>query len=549
MTSHDVKDSEQRLQRFNAKRLGEAEGEPLFDVYVPYSYFSSAKPGKDEAKYQIGKSLAHFLFIKAPEADLKWYVNESSDNDIFNRIKFYYDRRHCIIPVSENEIHTLMEACKEKGDYEIHPTIDTLKGRPSVILNTTALKGCEAKVVDVIHKPGGDVSVSAEVQMFNRTVSFVVKGLTSEDFVIKGSDVKAIEKDDHLIDTTQTKLLDILGRVANNMHDEETFSKDQTTLASLYASSYHHFENRSAEYHFRALMLICAYLSNDRDGCGALKAEVEAASAELVDMPDSKIPKHTQAYLWVSLFIVTKKTRYRDYLKEYIKEHDIPSGPLKTFFNLAKRHSIKPLVTNTIGKPLHIIRNTNFKKVSTPRLGSYGLIALTHRQTYLARAIFCELSSRYDASPDPAQRVRILEAMYRVACKGTVFHEDEIKKECDSRFDQLSALTAIPENIQTSRTFPERDDIKDEFYANSGDIWGDSAPCMETIERYFFQLSIVEPYETNSEASNVLYLEFFSNVEALLNSPQIKTDSDEWWHLQEFVAIRDFLSSTSGERR
>ena len=51
MTSHDVKDSEQRLQRFNAKRLGEAEGEPLFDVYVPYSYFSSAKPGKDEAKY------------------------------------------------------------------------------------------------------------------------------------------------------------------------------------------------------------------------------------------------------------------------------------------------------------------------------------------------------------------------------------------------------------------------------------------------------------------------------------------------------------------
>lgn len=245
-----------------------------------------------------------------------------------------------------------------------------------------------------------------------------------------------------------------------------------------------------------ALLLLNAHLRNDQPMVNLLVSEI------LKGLYDKKVAAtEGEAYLFLSLFMVSRNPNYRMAGKRYVRQHtDIPPT-LYRLMKLAKPLMVRPDAAQTVAAlrqqklmgeaaekeifvthPSEVLTDSSTggcpryqlvtieKGISNPsayktlkesrrpeyrpqarddiqRLRCLGGMAASHRDPQYLMSAFSLLKARFEASTEMRQKMTVLEAMYHVAgCDGILLLGD-MKQQCDTLFDQSLAGCHFPEGL------------------------------------------------------------------------------------------------------
>ena len=254
--------------------------------------------------------------------------------------------------------------------------------------------------------------------------------------------------------------------------------------------------DETADSRLMALLLLNAHLRKDQPTVDLLVSEI------LKGLYDKKeAVTEGEAYLFLSLFMVSRNPNYRMAGKRYVRQHsDIPPS-LYRLMKLAKPVRVRPDAAQTIAAlqqqklmgeaaqkdilvvhPSEILTNaatdgcpqyqlvTLEKGISDPsaynamkesrkpehrpqtkddiqRLRCLGCMAASNRDLQYLTSAFNLLKSRFEDSENVQQKMTVLEAMFHVAgCDGILLLAD-MKQQCDALFDHYRADCHFPEGL------------------------------------------------------------------------------------------------------
>lgn len=254
--------------------------------------------------------------------------------------------------------------------------------------------------------------------------------------------------------------------------------------------------DETADSRLMALLLLNAHLRKDQPTVDLLVSEI------LKGLYDKKeAMTEGEAYLFLSLFMVSRNPNYRMAGKRYVRQHsDIPPT-LYRLMKLAKPLMVRPDAAKTIAAlqqqklmgeaaqkdilvvhPSQILTNdttdgcpqyqlvTVEKGITEPlaykalkasrkpeyqpsakdslqRLRCLGGMAVSNRDPQYLAAAFSLLASRFEKSDDVQQKMTVLEAMYHVAGCDSILLLGGMKQQCDALFDQYLADCHLPEGL------------------------------------------------------------------------------------------------------
>ena len=315
----------------NVKRLG--KGGNIFEPFFPSDFLRGENSVNPKTlahadNLSLASTLSRFVFIKGREEDIEELVNEET------RTRFhltYYkntDGKKAVVPA--DMMHDFFNAClKYRGFFEIVPPIQGIEANDKVKIKSGPFAGQEAVVVRVQHSKG-EVHLELALEMLNGVMSIWMTNVDrSQVTILNRSSVDAIRTD--FIEYTQTHLLDILEHRVKGVEDEEVKRQDVIMLTKLFRYRNHEVENRSAQMHFLALMLICAHLCRYSAEEKSLTEKVQECLAEINKKSESKAATDTRAYLWVALYIATREPQYRESAKQYVRDYLPKSNRLRRF--------------------------------------------------------------------------------------------------------------------------------------------------------------------------------------------------------------------------
>ena len=315
----------------NVKRIG--EGRNAVEPFFPSDFLrgedtAGSKTVASDSNRSMASALSRFVFIKGGEEDVDELVNEET------RLRFhltYYrntNGKKAVVP--SRMMQDFFEAClKYRGFFEIVSPIQGIEGGDRVKIKSGPFAGQEATVVRVQHSKG-EVHLELAMEMVNGVMSIWMSNVDRSQVTILGRDaVDAIRTD--FIEYTQTHLLDILEHRVKGVEDEEVKRQDVAMLTRLFRYRNHEVENRSAQMHFLALMLICAHLCRYSTEEKSLTEKVQDSLAEINKKSESKAATDTRAYLHVALYIATRNPIYRESAKQYVRDHQPKSNRLRRF--------------------------------------------------------------------------------------------------------------------------------------------------------------------------------------------------------------------------
>lgn len=315
----------------NVKRLG--KGENVFEPFFPSDFLRGednvdSKAVASADNLSLASALSRFVFIKGREKDVDELVNEET------RLRFhlsYYkntDGKKAVVP--SRMMQDFFDAClKHRGFFEIVPPINGIEANDKVKIKTGPFAGQEASVVRVRHTKG-DVHLELALEMVNGVMSIKMPNVDKSLVTILGrSATDAIRSD--FIEYTQIHLLDIMEHRVKGIEDKEVMRQDIAMLTRLYRYRNHEVENRSAQMHFLALMLICAHLCRYSSEEKSLTEKAQNCLAEINKKSESKAATDTRAYLQVALYVATRKPQYRESAKQYVRDYQPKSNRLRRF--------------------------------------------------------------------------------------------------------------------------------------------------------------------------------------------------------------------------
>ena len=315
----------------NVERL--ADGRDALEPFFPADFLrgeGSEEYSRMSSAYSrsLASALSRFVFIKGREADIDELVNEET------RLRFHLchyktsEGKKAVVPV--RMMHDFFDAClKHRGYFEIVPSIVGIEASDKVRIKTGPFAGQEASVVRV-KQSKGEVNLELSLEMVNGVMSIWMPNVDMSQVTILGrSAVDAIRTD--FIEYTQTHLLDIMEHRVKGVEDEAVRRHDVAMLTRLFRYRNHQVENPSARMHFLALMLICAHLCRNTAEEASLTEEVQECLAEINKKSESKAATDTRTYLWVALYVATRNPLYREYAKQYVRDHQPKSSRLRRF--------------------------------------------------------------------------------------------------------------------------------------------------------------------------------------------------------------------------
>lgn len=331
MTHIETQSFKDWLMAENVKRLG--NGQNVFEPFFP-SDFLRGEDTEDSRRVasanslSLASALSRFVFIKGRENDVEELVNE--DTRFRFRLNYYKNTEGKKAMVPARMMQDFFDACLEhRGFFEIVSPIQGIEANDKVKIKSGPFAGQEASVVRVRHSKG-EVHLELALEMVNGVMSIMMANVDRSQVAILGrSAVDAIRTD--FIEYTQTHLLDILEHRVKGVDDEEVKRQDLAMLTRLYRYRNHEVENRSAQMHFLALMLICAHLCRFAEEEKSLTEKVQDCLAEINKKSESKAATDTRAYLWVALYVATRKPQYRESAKQYVRDYQPKSNRLRRF--------------------------------------------------------------------------------------------------------------------------------------------------------------------------------------------------------------------------
>lgn len=349
MLSANPKGTEMELAHENARRV--QENQPMLLAFSPYLFLTQGIDTENEkfitqavkAHYTTSRAVVvgamrRFFFFKGSRKQLERLCYGS--NSLFATLRFYNDRNKQHITISTAEMRCFIDVCcDEKLRVEVSPTLEHLDKNEEVILNTTELKGHKGFVVGVKHSANG-ITLQVAVTMFSRLLTVKLLNLKETD-VIRPNLPKQYQED-RLLDTVKAKLLDIMERRLASKQDEKKRLDDAATLDKIYNYRFHQFDTPARNRPFLAMMLICAWLRHDAEGCAYFQQQVMSELTSIEKEPDkTKSQTDVRAYMQVALYLSTGEASYRNAAKLYVQTHQPKSAILRKFVGIIRKKRVK----------------------------------------------------------------------------------------------------------------------------------------------------------------------------------------------------------------
>ena len=331
----------------------------------------------------LRSDLHHFIFIHESKDNVKKLLNASWNKALSHRLYAYRDEHGDPVEVSNAEVERFKTVIK-RYDFQIvngEPTDEVREGdRVTVISGPMA--GSDG-IIKEIREREGQILLTITFAMFQDKMHVAVPGIHVSDVRLKSAEAQQLIQDP-VIGHFEDQLIELLCHLHGKKGSHELNKEDQRQLRFLYQYTTIQFDDPANRTKFAALMLICAYLMNDKDEVARRKQEVEQllkskggclkadVDSELRDsesrdsvVPDSELrdsesrdsvvpgsvlrdsvtpdsalspqPSALVCYLALSLFIVTHDPKLRKEVKAWRQSH--PDCPLviRRFLSIAKQ--------------------------------------------------------------------------------------------------------------------------------------------------------------------------------------------------------------------
>ena len=373
------------------RKVFDASGEVSYsyDFFIPFQDLklrrrkAQESPDDDFKDYDamlderaLRSDLHHFIFIHESKDNVKKLLNASWNKALSHRLYAYRDEHGDPVEVSNAEVERFKTVIK-RYDFQIvngEPTDEVREGdRVTVVSGPMA--GSDG-IIKEIREREGQILLTITFAMFQNKMHVAVPGIHVSDVRLKSAEAQQLIQDP-VIGHFEDQLIELLCHLHGKKGSHELNKEDQRQLRFLYQYTTIQFDDPANRAKFAALMLICAYLMNDKDEVARRKKEVEQllkseggclksdVDSELRDsvvrdsvlrdsesrdsvnpgsaLRDSVTPvpvipnNDISCYLTMSLFIVTHNPEYRCQVKAWRQSH--PDCPLviRRFLSIAKQ--------------------------------------------------------------------------------------------------------------------------------------------------------------------------------------------------------------------
>ena len=372
---------------------GDVHPLPPFEYFIPFEdlrqkpVHKQSTTSQDEYKSYdamlddraLRNDLHHFIFICATKEQVLSILDAPWIKMLQSRLYAYCDEKGVPFEIRNSELERFKTILK-RFDFQIingEPTEEVQAG-DEVFVTRGPMAGSEG-FVKRIHERDGQILLTIELPMFMNRMHIAVPGISIADVRLKGEKAQQLLQDPVLCQF-EDELIELLCHLHGKKGSRELNKEDQKQLHFLYQYSDIVFENNPVDQaKFAALMLICAYLMNNKEeierrlqevhrlqeefrvdslefkGSSELRSIVEREEVrrkmEEGQKPNSQLSTFNfqlstfnfqlstelACYLTISLFIVTHNPEYRRMAKAWCQSH--PDCPLviRRFLSIAKQ--------------------------------------------------------------------------------------------------------------------------------------------------------------------------------------------------------------------
>ena len=276
--------------------------------------------------------LHHFIFICEPKDVVQRILNSPWNRVLNHRLYAYRDEKGEPVEISNAEMERFKTVIK-RYDFQIvngEPTDEVREG-DQVTVVSGPMAGTEG-VVKQIRERDGQILLTVVFSMFLDKMHVAVPGISIADVRLKAPDAQQLLQDP-VIAHFEDELIELLCHLHGKKGSQQLNRDDQKRLRFLYQYSDIVFEdNAEARAKFSALMLICAYLMNDKDEQARRLKEVETLTSDIFPLTSE-----LSCYLVIAQFIATHNPELRQRAKVWRQSH--PDCPLsiRRLLSIAKQ--------------------------------------------------------------------------------------------------------------------------------------------------------------------------------------------------------------------
>lgn len=333
---------EKQLQVENS--LSPLQQDAYYQYFIPFRFLRHVPDEpqsrqEEQAKYDpltdanaLRDDLHNYVFVRATARGVEALLHKKWNLDSRLRLRHLRDTlgREVIVPDREMQLLIdLLGKCRIK--FFIGQPLAEAVVNDTVIIEHGQFAGTEAKVTEVVHTSEG-ICLTLGLSFFGGVKSLQLPGFHEGDVTF----VQGKQVDDfishRLVSVIEQRLIEVLTHRLASDTPLSTTRQDIATLNDLYHYSYLSISQTDVAQCFRAQMLLCAYLRRDSLGTRLHKSDVLqtlGSATEAATLP--------QAYLMLSLFVVTRRPQWRAAVKAFVAQSpDCPSG-FRSLLSVAKR--------------------------------------------------------------------------------------------------------------------------------------------------------------------------------------------------------------------
>lgn len=299
----------------------------------------------------LRNDLHHYIFICQPKEVVLQILDAPWNKVLRSRLYAYRDENGVPIEISNTEMERFKTVIK-RYDFQIvngEPS-DNVREGDMVTIISGPMEGSDGQIQD-IRERDGQVLLTVVFSMFQDKMRIAVPGISISDVRLKTQDAQQLLQDP-VIGHFEDELIELLCHLHGKKGSQALNKEDRQRLRFLYQYADIVFEdNDDNRKKFAALMLICAYLLNDKkevqrrteevetllmSELGSPKSDVRGA-ASMFNVQCSMVHDELSCYLVTSLFLVTHEAPLRKQAKLWRQSHPDCSLSLRRFLSLAKQ--------------------------------------------------------------------------------------------------------------------------------------------------------------------------------------------------------------------
>lgn len=327
---------------------------PHFDYFIPFCEINFRPSLATVDKGELSdRRYEPMLDGDAFRTDLRSYVFVRGDARMVERVLSYSWNKNMKIPmraqrerdgrlvVVSSYAMDIFRSALRQMDFQIcegRPAVEDVREGDEVLVVDGPMKGAEGLVTEIRERKG-ELSLTVAFKLFSNT-DILVPGISFEHVRLRNQETTRLLKDD-VIANFETELQKLL---CNRHGEHGSVGQNKADRKRLrFLNKYHNidFFEETSRKKFKALMLICAYLINDKQLTAKRTQEVEAL-LEGVTEPEDDL----QCYLMLALFIATHDVALRQRVKTYRQTHEDCPLSIRRFFSIAKKIKTKKVTSS-----------------------------------------------------------------------------------------------------------------------------------------------------------------------------------------------------------